>query len=254
MHNNLISIIIPVKNGSNYLKEAIDGINKQNMNVEIIVVDDGSTDNTFELAKSLGCKIIRNAKSEGPVKAKNKAIIASNGNYIMFHDHDDVVNPDSLRVMFEELQADETLSAVMCKVKDFVSPEIPEEEKQKTVVKPEPYYGLFTGAILMRREIFDKIGLFDESVTAGEIIDWQTKMDKHNLKIKKLDLVSTNRRLHTSNFGKTGQKKEFKDYASLLRSKLKGISNMKTSKRNTAETLVAVEREREREREREKPL
>ena len=221
MHNDLISIIIPVKNGANYLKEAIDGINKQNMNVEIIVVDDGSTDNTFEFAKSLDCNVIRNSESEGPVKAKNKAIIASNGDFIMFHDHDDVMNQDSLRVMFKELQADDTLSAVMCKVKDFVSPEIPEEEQQKTVVKSEPYYGLFTGAVLMRRAIFDKIGLFDESVTAGEIIDWQTKMDRNGLKIKKLDLVSTNRRLHTSNFGKTQQKKEFKDYASLLRAKLR---------------------------------
>ena len=219
--DKLISIIIPVKNGTNYLKEAIDGIKKQDMNVEIIVVDDGSTDNTFELAKSLGCNVIRNAKSEGPVKAKNKALTVSNGQYVMFHDHDDVMNSGSLKVMYDVLEADDTISAVMCKVKDFISPEIPDEEKQRTSVKPEPYYGLFTGAVLMRREIFDKIGLFDESVTAGEIIDWQTKMDKNGLKIKKLDIVSTNRRLHTSNFGKTQQEKEFKDYASLLRAKLR---------------------------------
>ena len=219
--DKLISIIIPVKNGANYLKQAIDGIKKQDMNVEIIVVDDSSTDNTFELAQKLGCKVIQNSHSKGPVKAKNKALVVSNGQYIMFHDHDDIMNPGSLKVMYDELEADDTISAVMCKVKDFISPEIPDEEKQRTIVKPEPYYGLFTGAVLMRKEIFDTIGLFDESVTAGEIIDWQTKMDKHNLKIKKLDLVSTNRRLHTSNFGKTQQNKEFKDYASLLRAKLR---------------------------------
>lgn len=216
----LISIIIPVKNGTNYLKEAIDGIKKQDMNVEIIVVDDGSTDKTFELAKGLGCNVIRNSHSEGPVKAKNKALTVSNGQYIMFHDHDDIMNSGYLKIMYEELEADDTISAVMCKVKDFISPEIPDEEKQRTIIKPEPYYGLFTGAVLMRREIFDTIGLFDESVTAGEIIDWQTKMDKHNLKIKKLDFVSTNRRIHSSNFGKTQQKTEFKDYATLLRAKL----------------------------------
>ncbi len=218
--DKLISIIIPVKNGTNYLKEAIDGIKKQDMNVEIIVVDDGSTDNTFELAKSLGCNVIRNAKSEGPVKAKNKALTVSNGQYVMFHDHDDVMNSGSLKVMYDVLEADDTISAVMCKVKDFISPEIPDEEKQRTSVKPEPYYGLFTGAVLMRKEIFDTIGPFDESVTAGEIIDWQTKMDRNGLKIKKLDLVSTNRRIHSSNFGKTQQKTEFKDYATLLRAKL----------------------------------
>ena len=218
--DKLISIIIPVKNGTNYLKEAIDGIKKQDMNVEIIVVDDGSTDNTFELAKSLGCNVIRNAKSEGPVKAKNKALTVSNGQYIMFHDHDDIMNPDSLKIMYNELATDSTISAVMSKVKDFISPELSERDKQKTIIKPEPYYGLFTGAVLMRKEIFDTIGPFDESVTAGEIIDWQTKMDRNGLKIKKLDLVSTNRRIHSSNFGKTQQKTEFKDYATLLRAKL----------------------------------
>lgn len=50
-------------------------------------------------------------------------------------------------------------------------------------------------------------------------------MKKYNLKIKKLDLVSTNRRIHTSNFGRTQQKTEFKDYAKSLRDRLNMIKN-----------------------------
>ena len=57
--NELISIIIPVKNGHKYLGEAIAGIRKQNMNVEILVVDDASTDDTALIAESLGCKVLR---------------------------------------------------------------------------------------------------------------------------------------------------------------------------------------------------
>ena len=53
--NNLISIIMPVKNGEKYLKEAIDGIHNQKMNVEIILVNDCSPDNTFEVIEGL-CK------------------------------------------------------------------------------------------------------------------------------------------------------------------------------------------------------
>ena len=71
------------------------------------------------------------------------------------------------------------------------------------------------------KEIFDTIGLFSESITAGEILDWQTKMDSYGLKIKKIDFVSTMRRIHSTNFGKTNQGKEFKDYAAILRAKLK---------------------------------
>lgn len=217
----LISIIIPCKNGGNYLAEALEGIKKQNMNVEIIVINDGSTDKTEEIANKYGCKIISNATSLGPVKGKNQALKIAAGDYIMFHDHDDIMENGTLQKLYTELENNPELSAVMAKVQDFVSPEMTDEEKRKTAIKKEPYYGLFTGAVLIRKEVFDCIGLFDENVTAGEIIDWQGKMKKHSLKIKKLDFVATKRRLHTSNFGKTQQKTEFKDYTTLLRAKLK---------------------------------
>jgi hypothetical protein len=47
------------------------------------------------------------------------------------------------------------------------------------------------------------------------------RMEKNNFKIKKLDIISTDRRIHSSNFGRTNKEKEFKDYASVLRAKLK---------------------------------
>lgn len=217
--NKLISIIMPVKNGSNYIEEALTAIKNQNMNIEIIVVDDGSCDKTYNIAKSHGCVLIHNEQSQGPVKAKNQALKIAKGDYIMFHDHDDIMNPSALFLMYNEIAKNYSIGAVQAKVKDFLSPDC---KDKNTIVKPEPYYGLFTGAILIRKSVFDTIGLFDESVTAGEIIDWQSKMDKNGFKIKKLNLISTNRRLHNTNFGKTQQKTEFKDYAALLRAKIMG--------------------------------
>ena len=211
--NKLISIIIPVKNGEKYIAETLDGIKKQDLNTEIIVFDDGSTDNTAEIAKKYDCKVITHKTSKGPVVAKNSALKIAQGEYIMFHDADDVMN--------ENLDNSGDISAVMAKVRDFYSPDLSEEEKTRTLIKKEPYYGLFTGAVLIRKSVFEKIGLFNESVTAGEIIDWQSKMCANHLKIKKLDFVATNRRIHSSNFGKTQQKTEYKDYARALRERLK---------------------------------
>lgn len=218
MTNKLISVIMPVKNGTNYINEAIDAIRAQNMNIEIIVVDDGSTDNTSDLVMSMGAKVIRHEESKGPVIAKNEALKIATGEYIMFHDHDDIMNEGVLKTMYNELESSSNIAAVMCKVKDFISPDTIGNNNSQ--IKEDAYYGLFTGAVLIKKASFDIIGLFKEDITAGEIIDWQSRMQSNNQVIKKLDIVATNRRIHNTNFGKTNQETEFADYASILRAKL----------------------------------
>ena len=219
--SDLISVIIPVKNGSGgkYINQAIEGIQKQGLNTEIIVVDDCSTDNTVEIAQSYGCKIVRHENSKGQVVGKNNGLKIAQGKYILFHDHDDIMNEGALKRLYDEFETD--VMAVEAKVQDWYSPDLSEEEKAKTSIKQEPYWGLFTGAILIKKEAFDKIGYFNESVQTGEIIEWQSKMDSNGFKIKKIDYVSTKRRIHANNFGKTNQKTGFKNYAAILRAKLK---------------------------------
>ena len=220
MNNDLISVIIPVKNGGKYLSQAIEGILNQNMNVEIIVVDDCSDDNTISIAKEYGCKIVHHDSPKGPVVGKNNGLKAAEGKYIMFHDHDDIMKEGTLEKLYNELSSDKNISAVEAKVQDWFSPDLSREERTKTRIKQEPYWGLFTGAILMKKEVFNTIGLFNETFKSGEIIDWQSRMDSAELRIKKLDFVSADRRIHSTNFGKTNKATEYKDYAAILRAKL----------------------------------
>jgi len=221
MNNHLVSIIIPVKNGANYLAEALRGIKAQNVDMEIIVVDDASDDETSQIAKNFGCIVIRHETNKGQVSSKNTALKIAKGKYIMFHDHDDVMNQNALSQSLKELQENEKIFAVTAQIKDFFSPELSEAERRKIALRSEAYFGIFSGAILIKKEVFDIIGLLDESVRAGEIIDWTSKMNQNNLLIKKLNFVSVNRRIHQSNFGRTYKEKEYKDYAAILRSKLK---------------------------------
>ena len=225
MNQNLISVIIPCQNGTNYLKEAIDSVKRQEMNTEIIVVDDGSTDSTAEIAQNLGCIVIKHERNKGQVVAKNTALkyMTKNGGgkFVMFCDHDDLLEANTLQTMVKEFERDSKLMAVMAKSKDFISPEIPKEIQVKQSIKVEPYFGRLGSCVLIKRKVFDIIGLFDESVIAGEVIDWQSKMDNNNLKIKKIDFVSALRRIHLTNFGKTHRKTEFKDYATLLKNRIK---------------------------------
>ena len=210
---------MPVKNGEKYLKEAIQGIKKQKMNVEIIIVNDGSTDSTEQIAKEMGCIVINHAQSRGQVVAKNTGLKYAHGEYTMFHDGDDIMNDDVLEVLYYTLEVDPSIVAVMGKIKDFISPDC--EKLQENTIKLEPYYGLFTGAVLMRHNLFDTIGLFNENVHTGEIIEWENKIRQHHLMMKKIDLVTTNRRIHDNNFGKTHRNTEFQNYAHILRQKLK---------------------------------
>jgi glycosyltransferase involved in cell wall biosynthesis len=216
----LISVIIPCYNGANYLPEAIGGIKKQNMNIEIIVVDDCSMDNSGEIAERLGCLVIRHKKNLGQMAGKNTGLKTACGGFILFHDQDDVMNPNCLGLMYNEMEADCFLQVVMAKVKDFFSPDMPDRERQKIKIKPEAYYGLFTGAVLLRKNIFNIIGLFDENLYSGETIFLQSKLNEYNLKHKKIDIISTNRRIHHNNFGRTYQDRQYVGYAVSLRTKL----------------------------------
>ena len=222
--NHLISVIIPVRNGANYIKKAIEGIRQQGMDLEIIVADDASTDNTCQIAQDYGCKIVKHDTQRGQVAGKNNGLKIARGKYILFHDHDDVMQPGALQKLYEALEPD--VMAVEAKIQDWYSPDLPFSQRAKTIIKPAPYWGSFSGAILINKEVFDHIGYFNESVYSGEIIEWKSKMDAHNFRIKKLDFVSTRRRIHATNFGKTHQRTEFHDYATLLREKLKNRGKM----------------------------
>jgi glycosyltransferase involved in cell wall biosynthesis len=101
----LVSIIIPVYNGSNYVAEAIDSALAQTYkNIEIIVVNDGSTDNSEEIIKSYGNKLRYFKKENGGVStALNLGIKKSKGEYISWLSHDDVYYPEKIETQISEL-------------------------------------------------------------------------------------------------------------------------------------------------------
>lgn len=216
--NKLISVIMPVKNGENYMEEAITSIKNQNNNIEIIVVNDGSTDNTEQIAKNLGCIVVNHDISKGQVAAKNTGLKIAKGDYIIFCDHDDLLEPNALKIMLKEFERDIDLMVVNAKIKDFISADA---QNQNQAIKVEPYYGCLGGSMLIKRNVFDITGLFEESIQAGEIIALTSNFQKHNIKVKKIEFVSSMRRIHDTNFGKTQQKTEYKDYAKALRERLK---------------------------------
>ena len=216
--SDLISIIIPTYNGEKYIKDCIKSIQNQNMNTEIIVIDDISDDKTIEIAKSLNCRVIINKTRQGQIIAKNTGIKEAKGKYWLTIDQDDILAKNALKKLVYEIKKDNKNYIVMAKLKDFCSIDTP---KKKKYCKTKPYYGILTGTTLFKTEIFNKIGFWKKGIITGDVIDLENRLINTEIKIKKIDFVSCYRRIHDNNFGKTNQKDEYKDYAKLLRERLK---------------------------------
>lgn len=111
MKNYKISIIIPVYNTEKYIKECIESIIKQTYkNIEIIIVNDGSKDNSLSICNEYALKDKRikviNQKNKGQSSARNKGIKNSNGDYILFVDSDDWIEENMLEILIKKANTD----------------------------------------------------------------------------------------------------------------------------------------------------
>ena len=105
-----ISVVIPVYNGELYIAECIERLLRQTYeNLEIVVVSDGSTDRSVEIAEKYPVKIIQFEQNRGPATARNAGMDVATGKYVHFMDVDDAINDEfyeKLAIAVEETQAD----------------------------------------------------------------------------------------------------------------------------------------------------
>lgn len=186
-YSPFISIIIPVYNGSLYLKEAIDSALKQSYpEKEVIVVDDGSTDNSWALIQSYGKKIRAFQQNNGGVSvALNLGIQKAKGEYISWLSHDDVYHPDKLRRQVMALNRlpqaiqKKTILFSNYKIIDQNSQviEVPAIEKVHDLKKFAcPLYPVMKGLIfgcslLIPKLCFEESGYFDPKLRTSQDYD-----------------------------------------------------------------------------------
>ena len=201
--NPLVSIIIPVYNGSNYMKEAIDSALVQTYkNIEVIIVNDGSTDNTDEIARSYGDKIRYFKKENGGVAtALNLAIENANGEYISWLSHDDIYFENKIEAQIKELEKLEDKNTILYSYwiglyepsKDMISCKF-QNESNKNKLDNTLYpvlFGLVHGCTLLIPKIcFEKIGYFDTALrTKQDTAFWYKLFPKFNVHFMPQELV-----------------------------------------------------------------
>lgn len=187
-----VSIVIPVYNGSNYMREAIDSALAQTYNnIEIIVVNDGSTDNTEQIAKSYGDKIRYFAKENGGVAtALNLGIKNAVGQYISWLSHDDVYYPDKVEKQIKKiskLDEMERLNSILMSnysLIDEKSEKISDTQFHKIHSLSKlnyPLYPLLNGIVhgctlLVPRHCFQDIGYFNAKLRTTQDYDLWYRM------------------------------------------------------------------------------
>lgn len=228
-----ISVIIPTYNREQFIAEAIESVINQDYSgdVEIIISDDGSSDRTLEIAESYRDKVTilrkpSNCLTQGVASTRNRGIRASIQPYISFLDSDDFFLQGHLKKISAAIESKENLGFAFCRTLEII------EEKnsrlfkawtRENVTQKNILYPVISGnkvvcsnVFIFRRDVFDTVGLFNETIQNGEDSDMWMRISEQYKGVF-ADYFGAVRRKHTLYQLSTGYtKKAIFKYHSLI--------------------------------------
>jgi glycosyltransferase involved in cell wall biosynthesis len=194
----LVSCIIPVYNGAAFIRDAVQSILAQTgTDTEIIVVDDGSTDDTPAVVATFG-ETVRylHQTNRGPAAARNAGIACARGDWIAFLDADDLWLPGKLPSQLRRFGERPELQVVFGGMRN-----VPLPGTDEAVFRPEqwPAIPFSPCTMLARRGVFDQVGLFDPNLRRGEDTEWFVRMMMRGVTYEVLPDLVLERRIHGAN-------------------------------------------------------
>uniref|UniRef100_A0A832A886 Glycosyltransferase n=1 Tax=Desulfacinum infernum TaxID=35837 RepID=A0A832A886_9BACT len=177
---NLVSVIIPTRNRAAMVREAVDSVLVQKgAAFELIVVDDGSEDETLRLLDSYGdaLRILRRDRPGGVSAARNAGIMAARGEWIAFLDSDDLWLPGKLRAQLDYFRSQPDMR--LCQTEEIWIHKGRRRNPKRCHAKPSGWCFdrllerclVSPSAVMVHRSLFEQVGLFDESLPACEDYD-----------------------------------------------------------------------------------
>lgn len=199
IHPPLVSVVIPVYNGARYLADAIRSVLAQDHRpIQVVVVDDGSTDDSADVAAAFAPDVeCHRQPNQGAAAARNLGVTLAHGALLTFLDADDVWMPGKLRRQVDAMASHPHLDLVLGHVRQVIV-----GATKGGAVQAPAQPGYVPGALLMRREAFDRVGPFDTRWRVGEFIDWHARAVELGLQEMTLPEVVLERRIHDSNLGR----------------------------------------------------
>ncbi len=202
-----VSVIVPVRNGASFLAECVASIVAQNYSpLEIIVVDDGSTDDIAGALARLPTKAVYIRRpASGQSAARNHGIRAASGELIAFLDVDDLWPLDNLSLMVDAIIGPPGHDIVQGFAQ--LVQLMPETGEYQFVGSPRDAFADYLGAAIYRRSVFERIGMLDETLRFAEDSDWFNRAREQRLDIERLEQVTLHVRRHGQNmtYGKSAE-------------------------------------------------
>ncbi|MBE9212352.1 glycosyltransferase family 2 protein [Plectonema cf. radiosum LEGE 06105] len=199
--NTTFTVVMPAYNAAPYLAQTIESVLSQTFtDFELLIIDDGSTDNTAVIAEDYQQKDKRVKlliqSNRGVSATRNQGIASSNSPYIAFIDADDKWFPDKLALHYQHLEKNPHLGVSYAKV-EFLTPDGKHTRKiaQGRLTKLQPQHFLYENPtmtvsnLVIRRQVFEEIGCFDCNMNYSEDLDFLFRIACSQWKIEGIDHV-----------------------------------------------------------------
>lgn len=193
-----ISVVIPAYQAAGFITESIESVLAQDRPaLEVIVVDDGSTDGTADVVRGFGdaVTLVQHPGNRGEGAARNSGLDAASGDLIAMHDADDRMRPHRLRTQLEHLVAGGRVRG--CVVARALAFDEADGPLPAWVGADADLYA--PALVLAWRGTYDVVGGYDEELDFGADADWLVRVKAAGFEVALLDEVLTDRRVHDSN-------------------------------------------------------
>src|SRR5207248_2331716 len=187
-----VSAIIPVRDAARYIGSSIESVLGQTKPpAEVLVIDDGSRDRTPHIVSAFSQRGVRLIQQppQGAAAARNCGVELACHELLAFLDADDLWTSTKMEQQCAALQSDASLDMVFGYVRQFVSPDVEPETRARLRCPYESVPGYVPGSMLIRRESFERVGLFEAQWAVGEFTAWYARARFLGLREKMLPTV-----------------------------------------------------------------
>lgn len=226
MKKPLVSVIISMHNAAKFLEEAIHSIRIQDYpNIEIIAIDDGSTDESVAIIRKHPDISLYTQDELGESKTRNAGIKKSKGEFVAFLDPDDLFLPGKISSQVDYLLMNPKIQMVVTLCEGFLQDGLVEPSWARKNSLNIPHKNLSPSAWVIKKNLFDEIGMIDESLNSGCDFEWIQRVWRSGREIGVIDEVLWKKRVHSSNASAFVNKGKIKTYYHELLTILKRSSN-----------------------------